>query len=194
MTGWQPRSSNPSYTGGLSRETLQPTMRALEPCTVAHRPRTQPFLPGGIVANHQLGLRLQALRLGRDEDHRDALGTQQSHPQSPRARVLVCGNPHMVIGTTPADNLLILRAPCTVQLGVPRPKSLDMLNLVDRILEQLQRRPEPPTEVLVQKEAKRPSTRRRRSNPSRLRPARPGVRASQPRLRVNRPRGQRRSR
>jgi hypothetical protein len=113
--------------------------------------------------------------------------------QSPRARVLVCGNPRMVIGSAPADNLLIRRAFAKVEIGVPRPKFSDMLNLVDRILQQLQRRPEPPTEVLVQKEANGPSTRRRRSNPSRLRPAPLRVRASRPPLRVNRPRGQQRS-
>src|SRR6266498_2085717 len=99
----------------------------------------------------------------------------------------------MQVGSTPLDDLLIFRALSKVAIGVPLPKFLDMLNLIDRIVQQLQRRPEFPTEILVQKEANGSSTRRRRSNPSRLRPARLRVRASRQLPRVSRPQGRQQS-
>jgi hypothetical protein len=83
------------------------------------------------LANYQLGLGLQTLGLRRDEDYCYALGAEQSHPQSPGPGILILGNPYMVIGSAPADDLLVCRGLPAVKLGIPFPQSWDMLNLID---------------------------------------------------------------
>jgi hypothetical protein len=118
----------------LSGEAPQPTNGALQPCAIAWCLGTQPFLPIGIVTNHQLGLCLQTLGLWRNEDTCGAFFAQQPHPEIPRPRVLILGNPDMIIGSAPADDLFVGGAPPTAHVGFPLPKYRDMLNLVDRVL------------------------------------------------------------